>query len=173
VSSSINGMRIAGFVLAIATCCGASEVSAQLFLNIGGGNAPAPGSAGLGTGGPGTSGIVSSPGNPAELRLGGVGSSRWLSIPLLNQGAGNAMGVTGNAAGTARGSPSSAMDRPSSPVDSVTNTLMGSVSNAVSRETNSVTNTAGKRKQNSNAGTTSSSGRGATAASKISPAAGP
>src|SRR5215470_4144279 len=134
MTSSIKGMRIAGLVLAIATCCGAGEASAQLFLNLSGGNAPAPGSAGSGVGSP--------TGNPAELRLGdtGTGSSHGLNIPLLNQGAGNAVGVTGNAVGTARGS--SDMDRPSSPVDSVTNSMMGSVSNAVSRETNSATNPA-------------------------------
>jgi len=165
MTSCIKGMRIAGFVLAVATCCGAGEASAQVFLNLSGGNAPAPGSAG--------SGIGSPTGNPAELRLGdtGIGSSHGLSIPLLNQGAGNAAGVTGNAVGTARGS--SDMDRPSSPVDSVTNSLMGSVSNAVSRETNSATNPASKRKQNGNAGAASSSGRAPTAASKISPAGSP
>jgi len=142
----------------------AGEASAQLFLNLSGGNAPAPGSAG--------SGIGSPTGNPAELRLGdtGTGSSRGLSIPLLNQGAGNAVGVTGNAVGT-RGP--SDMDRPSSPVDSVTNSLMGSVNNAVSRETNSATNPASKWKENGNAGAASSSGRGASAASKISPAGSP
>ena len=163
MTSSIKGMRIAGFVLAVATCLGAGEASAQLFLNLSAGNAP--GSAG--------SGIGSPTGNPAELRLGdtGTGSSHGLNIPLLNQGAGNALGVTGNAVGTARGS--SDMDRPSSPVDSVTNSLMGSVSNAVSRETNSAANPASKRKQNGNAGTASSSGRAATAASKIGPAGSP
>src|SRR5258708_33062239 len=54
-------MGTAGILLAVAMCCGAPEASAQLFLNIGGpgsGNAPAQGSAGIGTtnlgiGGPG------------------------------------------------------------------------------------------------------------------------
>jgi len=165
MTSSIKGMRIAGFVLAVATCFGAGEASAQLFLNLSAGNAPAPGSAG--------SGIGSPTGNPAELRLGdtGLGSSHGLSIPLLDQGASNAVGVTGNAVGSARGS--SDMDHLSSPVDSVTNSLMGPVSNAVSRETNSATNPASRRKQNGNAGAGSSSGRAATTASKISPAGSP
>jgi hypothetical protein len=41
VTSAINEMRIAGLVLAVAMCCGATDASAQLYLNITGGNAPA------------------------------------------------------------------------------------------------------------------------------------
>ena len=174
MTSSINGMRIAGIVLAVATCCGASEASAQLYLNITGGNAPAPGIAGLGTTGPGM-GVIGSPaGNPASLGIGGAGfgSSQGLSIPLFNQGAGNGVGVARKAAGTPPGSLSSALDGPSSPVNSATNTLMGSVSNTVPWGT-SATNPPAKRKQNNNAGTTSLSGRNAALAPKTSPAGSP
>jgi hypothetical protein len=177
--SSINGMRIAGIVLAAAMCCGATEASAQLRAyvgpSVGGpgfGNAPAPGSAGLGTAGLGLGGFGSATEN---LGLGdtSTGSRQGLSLPLLNQGSGNALGVTGNAAGTAQGSLSSAIDRPSSPLNSVTNSLMGPVSNAVSRATNSATGPAGKRKQNSHAGAASSSDHDAAVASKVSPARSP
>src|SRR5208283_3970105 len=136
-------MRIAGILLAVATCCGATAASAQLraFVNVGpgGGNAPAPGSASLGTAGLGLGGFGSATENLGRPGLGdaGIGSSPGLSLPLLNQGAGNGLGVTGNAAPTAQGSLSSAIDRPSSPVDSVTNSLMGPLSNAVSHATNS------------------------------------
>jgi hypothetical protein len=171
-------MTIAGILLAAATCCGATEASAQFraFVNGPGiGNAPAPGSAGLGTAGLGLGGFGSATESLGGPGLGdaGIRSSQGLSFPLLDQGAGKALGVTGNAAGTAQGSLSSAIDRPSSPMDSVTNSLMGSVSNAVSQATNSATNPAGKRKQNGIAGATSSSGRGAAVAAKVSPAKNP
>jgi hypothetical protein len=150
VATSINRIGTAGVLLAVAMCCGAPEASAQLFLNFGGpgiGNAPAQGSAGLGTanlgiGGPGSATEVQGLNEPV------IGSNRGL--PLLNQQAGKPLGVTGNSAGTAQGSLSSA--GPSSPVDSVTNTLMGPVSNLVSRSTNSAASPAGKRKQTNNAG---------------------
>jgi hypothetical protein len=145
-------MGTAGMLLAVAMCCGAPEASAQLFLNIGGpgiGNAPAQGSAGTGTanlgiGGPGSATEVQGLNEPV------IGSNRGVSLPLLNQQAGKPLGVTGNSTGTAQGSLSSA--GPSSPVDSVTNTLMGPVSNLVSRSKNSAANPAGKRKQTNNAG---------------------
>ena len=59
MATSINRMGTAAISLAVAMCCGAPEASAQLFLNIGGGNAPAQGNAGIGTsnlgiGGPGS-----------------------------------------------------------------------------------------------------------------------
>src|ERR1700688_1965799 len=59
VASSINGMRNAGIVLVVATCFGATEASAQLYLNITGGNTTEPGIAGLGTAGPGMGGVGS------------------------------------------------------------------------------------------------------------------
>jgi hypothetical protein len=154
VATSINRMGTAGILLAVAMCCGAPEASAQLFLNIGGpgiGNAPAQGSAGIGTANLGISG----PGSATEvqgLNEPVIGSNRGISLPLLNQQAGKPLGVNGNSTGTAQGSLSSAGDHPSSPVDSVTNTLMGPVSNLVSRSTNSAANPAGKRKQTNNAG---------------------
>jgi hypothetical protein len=127
-------------------CCGAPEASAQLYLNIGAGsgNASAQGNptANLGIGGPGSSTAIQGLNEPV------IGSNRGISLPLLNQQAGKPLGV----AGTAQGSLSSAGDHPSSPVDSVTNTLMGPVSNVVSRPTNSAANPAGKRKQTNNAG---------------------
>jgi hypothetical protein len=168
-------MRIAGIVLAVATCCGASEASAQLRAyvgpSVGGpgfGNAPAPGSAGLGTAGLGLGGFGSANGT---LGLGATdtGSSQGLSLPL-NQGSGNALGVTGNA-GAAQGSLSSAIDRPSSPLNSVTNSLMGPVSNAVSGATSSAKSPAGKRKQTGQA--PSSSDHDAAVASKVSPGKSP
>jgi hypothetical protein len=132
-------------------CCSAPEASAQLFLNIGPGtgNAPAQGSAGIGTanlgiGGPGSATEVQGLNEPV------IGSNRGIGLPLLNQQAGKPLGVNGNSAGAAQGSLSSAGDHPSSPVDSVTNTLMGPVSNLVSRS-NSAANPAGKRKQTNNA----------------------
>jgi hypothetical protein len=143
-------MGTAAILLAVAMCCGTPEASAQLFLNIGPGtgNAPAQGSAGVGTanlgiGGPGSATEVQGLNEPV------IGSNRVL--PLLNQQAGKSLGVNGNSTGTAQGSLSSALDHPSSPVDSVTNTLMGPVSNLVSRSTNSAANPAGKRKQTNNA----------------------
>jgi hypothetical protein len=152
VATSINKMGTAGILLAGAMCWGAPEASAQLFLNIGGpgsGNAPAQGSAGIGTANLGIGG----PGSATEvLNEPIIGSNRGISLPLLNQQAGKPLGVSGNSTGTAQGSLSSAGDHPSSPVDSVTNTLMGPVSNLVSRSTNSAANPAGKRKQTNNAG---------------------
>ena len=149
MATSINRMGTAGILLAVAMCCGASEASAQLFLNVGG---PAgQGSAGIGTanlgiGGPGSATEVQGLHEPV------IGSNRGISLPLLNKQAGKPLGVIGNSTGTAQGSLSSAGDHPSSPVDSVTNTLMGPVSNVVSRSTNSAANPAGKRKQTNNAG---------------------
>jgi hypothetical protein len=153
VATSANWMGMAGILLAVAMCC-APEASAQLFLNIGGpgsGNAPAQGNAGIGTanlgiGGPGSATEVQGLNEPV------IGSNRGISLPLLNQQAGKPLGVNGNSTGTAQGSLSSAGDHPSSPTDSVTNTLMGPVSNLVSRSTTSASNPAGKRKQTNNAG---------------------
>jgi hypothetical protein len=164
VTSSINGMRIAGIVLAVATRCGATEASAQLYLNITGGNAPGPGIAGPGTVGPGMGRIGSPTGDPATLGIGGAGfgSSQGLGIPLFNQGAGRGGDIARKATGTAPDSLSSALDGPSSPVNSATNTLTGSVSNAVPWGTTSATNPPAKRKQSNKAGATSLSGRSAT-----------
>jgi hypothetical protein len=132
-------------------CCGASDASAQLYLNIGPGVGNAQGSAGFGTanigiGGPGSATAVQGLNEPV------IGSNQGTSLPLLNQQAGKPLGLNGNSTGTAQGSLSSAGDHPSSPVDSVTNTLMGPVSNLVPRSTNSAANPAGKRKRTSNAG---------------------
>jgi hypothetical protein len=139
-------MGTAGILLAVAMWWGAPEASAQLYLNVG----PAQGSAGSGTanlgiGGPGSALEVQGLNEP-------IGSNRGASLPLLNQQAGKPLGVNGNPTGAAQGSLSSAGDRPSSPVDSVTNTLMGPVSNIVSRSANSAANPGGKRKQTNNAG---------------------
>ena len=152
MATSINRMGTAGILLAVAMCCGASEASAQLFLNVGGpgiGNAPAQGSADIGTsnlgiGGPGSATAVQN--EPV------IGSNRGVGLPLLNQQAGKSLGLSGDSTGAAQGSLSSAGDHPSSPADSVTNTLMGPLSNLVSRSTNSAANPAGKRKQTNNAG---------------------
>ena len=149
MATSTTRIGTAGIFLAVAMCCSAPEASAQLFLNIGGpgsGNAPAQGTANLGIGGPGSATEVQGLNEPV------IGSNRGTGLPLLNQQAGKPLGVNGNSTGTAQGSLSSAGDRPSSPVDSVTNTLMGPVSNVVSRSTNSPANPAGKRKQTNNAG---------------------
>jgi hypothetical protein len=148
--ASINRMGTAGILLAVAMCCGAPEASAQLFLNIGGpgsGNASSQGSptANLGIGGPGSATELQGLNEPV------IGSNRGISLPLLNQQAGKPLGVSGNSAGIAQGSLSSAGDHPS-PANSVTNTLMGPVSNLVSRSTNSVPTPASKRKQTNNAG---------------------
>jgi hypothetical protein len=151
VATSINRMGTAGILLAVAMCCGASEASAQLYLNIGpgNGNAPSQGSPGFGTanigiGGPGSATAVQE--EPV------IRSNQGISLPLLNQQAGKPLGLNGNPTGTAQDSLSSAGDHLSSPVDSVTNTLMGPVSNLASRSTNSAANPAGKRKQTNNAG---------------------
>jgi hypothetical protein len=149
VATSINWIGTAGILLAAAMCCGASDASAQLYLNVGPGVGNAQRSAGFGTanigvGGPGSATAVQN--EPV------IGSNQGVSLPLLNQQAGKPLGLNGNSTGTAQGSLSSALDHPSSPVDSVTNTLMGSVSNLAPRSTNSAANPAGKRKQTSNAG---------------------
>jgi hypothetical protein len=149
VTTSINRMGTAGILLAVAMCCGAPEASAQLYLNIGPGTGNAQGSAGSGTGNLGIGG----PGSATAVQNEPVtGSNRAMGLPLLNQQAGKPLGVTGNSPGTAQGSLSSAGDHASSPLDSVTNTLMGPVSNIVSRSTNAAANPAGKRKQTKNAG---------------------
>jgi hypothetical protein len=127
-------------------CCGASEASAQFYLNIGPGNAPAQGRAGFGTanigiGGPGSATAVQE--EPA------IGSNQGLGLPLLGQQAGKPLGLNGNPTGTAQDSLSSV--GASSPVNSVTDTLMGPVGNVVSRSTNSAAKPATKRKQTSNA----------------------
>src|SRR5258708_36617102 len=100
------------------------------------------GTANLGIGGPGSATEVQGLNEPV------IGSNRGISLPLLNQQAGKALGVSGNSTGTAQGSLSSAGDHPSSPVDSVTNTLMGPVSNPVSRSPNSAPNPPRKRNPN-------------------------
>jgi hypothetical protein len=146
----MNKMGSAVILLAAATCCGASEASAQLFLNFGGPGSGTHGNAGIGTsnlgiGGPGSATAVQGLNEPV------IGSNSGLSFPLLGP-AGKPLGVNGNSAGTPQGSLSSAGDYRSSPADSVTNTLMGPVSNLVARSTNPPAKPAGKRKQTSNAG---------------------
>jgi hypothetical protein len=157
VTTSINRVRTAGILLAVATCCGAPEANAQLFLSIGGSPAQRSPSTtnNLGIGGPGSATEVQGLNEPV------AGSNRGLGLPLLNQQAVKPLGVNGNPSGTAQGSLSSAGDHASSPVDSVTNTLMGPVSNIVSRSTNSAASPAAKRKQTNNAGAALSSSRGA------------
>jgi hypothetical protein len=142
-------MGTAGILLAVAMCCGVCEASAQFYLNIGpgNGNAVSQGSAGYGTanigiGGPGSATAVQQ--EPV------IGSNQGISLPLLGQQAGKPLGLNGSSTGTAQGSFSSTGSP--SPVDSVTNTLMGPVSNLVSRSANPATNPAGKRKQANNAG---------------------
>jgi hypothetical protein len=157
---------MACIVLAVATCCGISRASAQFRAYVGPGvggpgfgNAPAPGSAGLGTGSLGLGGFGSS---TQSLGLGdtSTGSSQGLS---LNQGSGNALGVTGNAGGSAQGS-----------LSSVTNSLMGPVSNAISRVPHAATPQAGgKRKKSGDAAAAPSSDRGPAVATKVSPARNP
>jgi hypothetical protein len=142
-------MGTAGILVAVAMCCGTSEASAQFYLNVGpgNGNALSQGSAGFGTaniglGGPGSATAVQQ--EPV------IGSNQGIGLRLLGQQADKPLGLNGNSTGTAQGSFSSAGS--SSSVDSVTNTLMGPVSNQVSRSTNSVANPTGKRKQANNAG---------------------
>jgi hypothetical protein len=142
MATSINSMGTAGILLAIAVCCCASEASAQFYLNVGPGT---QGSAGFGTanigiGGPGSATAVQT--EPV------IGSNQGTSLPLLNQQAAKPLGLNGNSTGSTSLSSVGA----SSPVDSVTNTLMGPVSNLVSRSTNSAANPAGKRKQANSAG---------------------
>ena len=137
MTNSVNAMRIAGMLLAITMCGAARDASAQqVFFNVGGSGSgsskQAPGSAGLGTAGLGLGGFGSATQNLDENAGAGFQSGSGLKLPLLDQGADNALGVTGGA-GAAQGSLSSAIDRPSSPIDSVTNSLMGSVRTAVTR----------------------------------------
>ena len=149
MATSINRMGTAGILLAVVMCCGAPEASAQLYLNIGpgNGNALSQGSAGFGTANIGLGG----PGSAATVQQEPViGPNQGISLPLLGQQAGKPLGLNGNSTGTAQGSLSSAGS--SSSVNSVTNTLMGPVSNQASRSTNSAANPAGKRKQANNAG---------------------
>jgi hypothetical protein len=153
VATFINRMGTAGILLAVAMCCGAPEASAQLYLNMGPGigNAPARGSAGFGTanlgiGGPGSATAVQGLNEPVN------GSNQGVSLPLLNQQTGKPLGLNGNSTGTAQGSLPSAGDHLSSAVDSVTNTLMGPVSNLASRSTSSAATPASKRKQTNSAG---------------------
>lgn len=147
MATSMKRMGTAGILLAVATCCGASEASAQFYMNVGPGNGNAQGSAGFGTanigiGGPGSA--------TAVQREPVIGSNQGIGLPLLGQQAGKPLELNGNSTGTAQGSFSSTES--SSPVNSVTNTLMGPVSNQVSRSTNSAAKPAGKRKQADNAG---------------------
>src|SRR5258708_31310185 len=109
-------MGTAGILLAVAMCCGAPEASAQLFLNIGGpgiGNAPAQGSAGIGTanlgiGGPGSATEVHGLNQPR------LGSNRGISPPFLKQQTGKALWGSGNSNRTAPESLSFPRDHPSS-----------------------------------------------------------
>lgn len=146
MAASINWMGTA-ILLAVAMCCGASEASAQLYLNVGPGNAPAQGRAGFGTGNIGIGGPGSATAVQEEPA---IGSNQGIGLPLLGQQADKPLRLNSNPAGTAQDSLSSV--GASSPVNSVTNTLMGPVGNIVSRSTNSAANPAGKRKQTSNAG---------------------
>src|SRR5260370_14656136 len=108
-------MGTAGILLAVAMCCGAPEASAQLFLNIGGpgsGNAPAQGSAGIGTANLGIGG----PGSATEghgLNEPVIGSNRGISLPLLNQQTAKPLWANGNSTGTAPSSLSCPADHPS------------------------------------------------------------
>jgi len=177
LTNSVNAMRIAGMLLAITMCGAARDASAQqVFFNVGGSGSgsskQAPGSAGLGTAGLGLGGFGSATQNLDENAGAGFQSGSGLKLPLLDQGADNALGVTGGA-GAAQGSLSSAIDRPSSPIDSVTNSLMGSVRTAVTRPQESAPNPAGKRKQKSVAAAASSSDGGPAIASKAGAAKNP
>ncbi len=161
-------MRIAGIALAIVIGCSATEASAQLRAFAGQGNQQAPGSAGLGTAGLGVGGFGSATTTFNGAETGTAGAGRIPGLPLLDQGADNALGVAGNA-GASQGSLSTAVDRPSSPINSVTNSLMGSVRNAVSRPQDSVANPAAKRKQSAKTGAASSSDGIPAVASKAAP----
>jgi hypothetical protein len=149
MATSINKMGTAGILLAVAMFCGASEASAQFFLNVGpgNGNALSQGSAGYGTSNIGIGG----PGSATAVQQEPItGSNQGSGLSLLGQQAGKPLGLNDNSTGTAQGSLSSTTS--SSHVDSVTNTLTGSVSNLVSRPTNSAANPASKRKQANSAG---------------------
>jgi hypothetical protein len=136
LTNSINGMRIAGAVLAVVVCSAATQASAQMrvFMGPNGNNTQAPGSAGLGTSGLGLGGFGSATETMREPDP-NAGSNQG-----LNFGGNNALGVASGAAGsgagsTSQGSLSSAIDHPSSSVNSVTNSLMGPVGIAVSGAT--------------------------------------
>jgi hypothetical protein len=178
LTNSINGMRIAGVVLAIALCAAATQASAQMrvFMGPGGNNNnQAPGSAGLGTAGLGLGGFGSATESIREPDP-NAGSNQGLNFGGNNFGGNNfggnnALGVTGGAAGggagsTSQGSLSSAIDHPSSPINSVTNSLMGPVGTAVST---AKTKPAAKPKQNTKAAAASSNGNGAATAPKENP----
>jgi hypothetical protein len=138
-------MGSAGILLAVAMCCGASDASAQFYLNVGPGvgnpRSAGFGTANIGIGGPGSATAVQGLNEPVS------GSNQGMSLPLN----GKPLGLNGNPSGIAQGSLSTAGDHPSAPVDSVTNTLMGPVSNLVPRSANPAANPASKRKQAKNA----------------------
>jgi hypothetical protein len=164
LTNSINGMKLAGVMLAIAMCCGATQASAQLrvFAGPGNGNQPAPGAAGLGTAGLGLGGFGS-----AES-VGGTGATDATAEPgkglnFGGQNQGGALGANGANAAPAQGSLSSAIDRPSSPINSVTNSLMGPVGTGA---TIPATKPVAKRKPATKAAAAPSSG-GADVASKV------
>ena len=164
MTTSIHTIGTAGILLALATCFGAPEASAQLFMNLSGSDNASRNQGitnNLGIGGPGSATEVQSPNQPI------MGSNRGPGFSLLNQQGAKPLGVNGNPAGTSQGSLSSAADRQSSPVDSVTNSLMGPVGNLVSRSTNSAANPPAKKKQTNTAATAPSSSRGAV--SQVSP----
>lgn len=152
MTTSMIRIVAAAILLAVATCCGGPEASAQLFLNFGQPAQRSPGiTDNLGLGGPGSATQMQGLNEPV------IGSSRGLGLPLLDPQAGKPLGVNGNPVGTAQGSLSSAGDRSSSPADSITNTLTGSVGILASPPPKSAV----KRKQTNNAAATSSSSRGA------------
>jgi hypothetical protein len=173
LTNSINGMRIAGIVLAVAICCAVTQAGAQemrVFMGPGGsGNTQAPGSAGMGTAGLGLGGFGSATENMRDPGTAGTGAGQGL---LLNKGAGNALGVTGGAGAPAQGSLSSAIDRPSSPINSVTNSLMGSV--GTGGTTIPAAKPAAKRKPSTKAAAASpGGGDAATASTRDNPAKSP
>jgi opacity protein-like surface antigen len=139
LTNSINGMKIAGVVLAVAVGAAAvtlASAQVRVFMGPGGNNnTQGQGSAGLGTAGLGVGGFGSATDIMREPDP--AGSNQGLNFGGNNFGANNALGVTGGAGGsgagsTSQGSLSSAIDRPSSPINSVTNSLMGPVGIAVS-----------------------------------------
>jgi hypothetical protein len=168
LTNSINGMRIAGALLAIIACAGTTQATAQMrvFMGPGGNNTQAPGSAGLGTAGLGLGGFGSATENIREPDP-NAGSGQGLGL-------GDKLGVTGGAGGgagsTSQGSLSSAIDRPSSPMNSVTNSLMGSI--GTPGTTIPALKPVSKRKPSTRAAAASSSG-GAAAVSKETPAKNP
>jgi hypothetical protein len=163
LTNSINGMRIAGMVLAIAMCAAATAANAQVQLFVGPGtgnnNRPAPGAAGLGTSGLGLGGFGSSE------SLGGYGASdasadtgKGLNFGNQERALGMNGGAGGGAAAPSQGSLSSAIDRPSSPMNSVTNSLMGSVGTGASGTTTPAIKPVAKRKPATKAAAASSAG---------------